>query len=140
MHAIDGHIGIGENARQHERHQSGASRRRQPRKDTMKLERIIQPVERRRFHSAEQNADVSCLRASDDLVEMAFHQGDGQAVNAVVRAQGEDEHAGAFDQRPIEPLQAVGSRVTPAAGVHNNSGQARPVEVRLQLSREALPI
>jgi len=38
MHAIGGQIGIDENARQHERHQAGAMRDRQPRKDTMKLE------------------------------------------------------------------------------------------------------
>jgi len=97
-------------------------------------------VQRRRFHSAEQNADVSRLRASDDLVEMAFDQCDRHPIEAVVGAQGEDEHAGAFDQRRIEPRQAVDSGVTPAAGVHNNRIQARPVEVCLQVSREALQI
>jgi hypothetical protein len=38
MHAIGGHIRIDENARQHERHQADAMRRREPRKYTMKLE------------------------------------------------------------------------------------------------------
>lgn len=95
---------------------------------------------RRRFHSAEQNADVSRLRASDDLIETALDQCDRHAVEAVVRTQGEDEHAGAFGQCRIEPPQAVGSCVTPAAGVHDKRVHARPVEVCLKVSREALLI
>ncbi len=140
MHAIGGHFGIGENARQHERHQPDAVCGRQPRKDAVKPEGIVQPVERRRLHSAEQHADRSGLRARDDLFEMAFDKSERYPLEAVVRAQGEDEHAGAFDQRCIEPPQAVGSGITPDAGVHHTGNHPRPVEVCLQASRKALQI
>jgi len=97
-------------------------------------------VARRRFYSAEQNADVSRLRASDDLIEIAFDLRDRHAVEAVVPAQGEDQHTGAFDQCRVEPPQSIGSGIAPSAGVHNDRIQARPVEVCLQMSWEALQI
>lgn len=138
MHAILGHIRIEEDARQHERHDPDAVPASQARKDPMKFARVLQPAEGRRFHSTEENADVSCLRARDDLAEIAFDLGYRHPGEAVIGSQREDQHPRVFDQRRLEPLQSVARGIAPLPGVHDDGLQATPVELRLQMGWEAL--
>jgi hypothetical protein len=96
-------------------------------------------VEWRRFHTTQQDADIPRLGTGDDRPEIAFDLRHRHAVETVVGAKREDQHAGARDHHRLEPPQSIGGGVAAHAGVHDDSVEAAAVELRLQMRGKALP-
>jgi hypothetical protein len=63
-------------------------------KQAVEGKRVVPAVSRRRFHAAEEDADVPVLNVFDDAREILLHRFYRHAAQAVVRAELEDDRRG----------------------------------------------
>ena len=99
----------------HERHLVALG---QPREDAMKLDRVAEPAERRRFHLTQQHVDAARLRALDHRRDVALDRRDRHAAQAVVAADREDDDLRVRARvRASKRTQRLAGRVASDAGV-----------------------
>ena len=95
-------------------------------------------VIRRRLHAGQHDCDAARLRSGDDLGQILLHAGDGQAAQAVVGAELDDQDPHVAFERPVEAAQAARRRVARDAGVDDLVRIPLGVEPRLNQRRDRL--
>ena len=83
----------------------------------VKCRGVRPPVNRQRFHAAQQHGNAALLRGLDDVAQVVGDLRDRHAAQPVVHADRDDQHANVPLERAIEPRARVRGRVPGNAGV-----------------------
>src|SRR5439155_3838296 len=128
-----------------ERNKSYAILTRQRGIHAVKPRRVLAAEIGRRLHPREHDDDTAGLGALDDRREIALQLARREAPKAVVAAERYDEDANLAVERPVEPTETTGRRISRYSGVHHLVIQPLIVETLLQhsgvrlFSRKAKP-
>jgi hypothetical protein len=104
----------------------------QQRVSPVELADVIRSIVGRQCDAAEHNFDSCMLQGGDDLVEVFAGAVDGQAAEAVVAAEGDDDKNRLQGQYILQPFNAVLCSVAADARVHYAVGEAFGVEITFE--------
>jgi hypothetical protein len=119
-----------------ERHEGDVVLGGKPRKNSVIFQRVVEAIERRRLHAAQQHADTVRLRSLDGRCEILFNCVDIDASKTVIGAELEDQDRAVGGQCGVETPQSIGRRVAAHALITNRPTWMRGVEPFLQDCRE----